>query len=179
MGKQASKHSGEKCRNCSVMYSRTCAYALRAMCRITSIDKAGYVSMHEICDGTDMPSQFISKILRTLTEAELLTSAKGRRGGFALCRPASQIALFDIVEAIDGVKQYTDCVVGLAKCDDRQPCSQHEQMKAVRGKILSYLKTTNLEVMSVALQAKEGILAAAAADGANGSDGAHMGAAIG
>ncbi|MEM6257855.1 MAG: Rrf2 family transcriptional regulator [Planctomycetota bacterium] len=131
----------------SVLFSATCAYALRAMSRLSAMREQGYASIAEICEGTDLPSHFIAKIFQDLTRAGLLASAKGRGGGFALKRNAGEIALYDIVEVVDGVKQYTNCVVGLSKCDDMQPCAQHECVKPIRRQILSYLKNTTLDVM--------------------------------
>lgn len=141
-----------------MMFSTTCAYALQAMCRLTAIRSQGYASLSEICNGTDLPEQFISKIMRNLTKADLLTSVRGRGGGFALARDPSTISLYDIVEVIDGVQQYTGCVLGLSTCDDTQPCPQHEYIKPVRQKVLSYLKNTTLDVMSQALAEKQQIL---------------------
>ena len=137
-----------------MMYSTTCSYAIRAMSRLAVIRPDGYVRVQEICDGSDLPAYFVAKIFRDLVRAGLLTSAKGRGGGFALARRPNQIRLYDIVEAVDGVAQYTRCVVGLAKCDDKQPCPQHDQFKPVRLQILSYLSTTTLDQMSDALAKK-------------------------
>lgn len=137
-----------------MMYSTTCSYAIRAMCRLTVIRPDGYVRVAEVCEGSDLPAYFVAKIFRDLVRSGLLTSAKGRGGGFALARRPKEIKLYDIVEAIDGVRQYTQCVVGLAKCDDKQPCPQHEQFKPVRKQILGYLTGTSLDQMSEALAKK-------------------------
>ena len=145
-------------RSCSMMFSTTCTYALQAMCGLAAIRSQGYASMQEICAGTDLPDQFIAKIMRSLTKAELLTSARGRNGGFALAREPGSISLYDIVEVIDGVQQYTGCVLGLSICDDKQPCSQHEHVKPVRRQVLSYLKNTTLDAMSEALAEKQQLI---------------------
>lgn len=137
-----------------MMYSTTCAYAIRALCRLTAIRPDGYVRVQEVCEGSDLPTYFVAKIFRDLVKAGLLTSAKGRGGGFALARRPRQIRLYDIVEAVDGIQQYTRCIVGLAKCDDKQPCPQHDQFKPVRTQILSYLNATTLDQMSEALAKK-------------------------
>lgn len=141
-------------RACPMMYSTTCAYAIRAMCRLAIIRPHGYVSLHEVCEGSDLPAYFVAKIFSELVRAGLLTSAKGRGGGFALTRKPGEIVISDIVEAIDGVSQYTQCVIGLTKCDDSQPCPQHETFKPVRTQILAYLRSTTLDQMSEALSKK-------------------------
>jgi len=137
-----------------MIYSTTCSYAIRAMCRLAVIRPEGYVRIQEVCQGSDLPAYFIAKIFRDLVRAGLLTSAKGRGGGFALAKPMQQIKLYDIVEAIDGVKHYHQCVVGLSECNDKQPCPQHEAFKPIRQRILGYLNNTTLSEMSEALAQK-------------------------
>lgn len=138
-----------------MMYSNTCCYAIRAMCQLALLrPDTGYASLHEICSGTDLPASFVAKIFGDLVHAGLLTSAKGRGGGFALTRHPGQITLQDIVSVIDGVHPTTRCVVGLRQCDDAQPCPQHEQVKPIRAQIRRYLAATTLEQMSDALAKK-------------------------
>ena len=147
-----------------MIYSTTCSYAIRAMSRLAMIRPDGYVRIQEVCQGTDIPSHFLAKIFRDLVGVELLTSAKGRGGGFALAKRPHQIRLYDIVEAIDGTKPYTQCVVGLHKCDATQPCPQHDAFLPIRQQILAYLENTTLDQMSEALAKKLEILAAAPPD---------------
>jgi Rrf2 family protein len=145
-----------------MIYSTTCSYAIRALSRLAVIRPDGYVRVQELCEGTDLPSHFLAKIFRDLVGAGLLTSAKGRGGGFALTRRPNEIRLYDIVDAVDGVKTYTRCVVGLAKCDATQPCPQHDAFMPVRQQILAYLEQTTLDQMSDALEKKMQLLAASA-----------------
>lgn len=141
-----------------MMYSTTCTYAIRAMTRLAMLRPEGYVRINEITEGTDLPAYFLAKIFRDLVRSELLMSAKGRGGGFALARRPRDIRLYDIVSAIDGDQTYTGCVVGLARCDDNQPCPQHEAFKPVRKQIVDYLKATTLDQMSEALLRKHELI---------------------
>ncbi len=61
-----------------MMYSTTCSYAIRALCRLALIDPAGYVRIQEVCEGSALPSYFVAKIFRDLVRAGILKSAKGR-----------------------------------------------------------------------------------------------------
>lgn len=142
-----------------MIYSTTCSYAIRAMSRLAMIRPNGYVRIQEVCEGTNIPAHFLAKIFRDLVGAELLTSAKGRGGGFALAKRPREIRLFDIVEAIDGTESYTKCVVGLQNCDPSQPCPQHDAFLPIRQQILEYLENTTLQEMSEALAKKLELLA--------------------
>lgn len=144
-----------------MLYSTTCSYAIRAMARLAVIRPDGYVRVTELCEGTDLPSHFLAKIFRDLVGAGLLTSAKGRGGGFALAKRPREIRLYDIVDAVDGIQSYSQCVVGLAKCDATQPCPQHDEFLPVRKQIIAYLESTTLDQMSEALAKKLEIISAA------------------
>lgn len=151
-----STHKAERpgVRGCPIVYSRSCAYAIRAMSRLAMLKSEGYVSLRDVCAGSDLPKTFVAKIFGELTQAGMLTSAKGPGGGFALTKGADQITLLSIVDVIDGLTPYNRCVVGLSRCDDRQPCSQHDRFKPIRKLILAYLGTTTLDQMSEALLTK-------------------------
>jgi len=137
-----------------MLYSNACAYAMRAMARLAMLRPDGYVLLDELCEGTDLPRHFVAKIFQDLVRKGLLTSAKGRGGGFALARKPRDITLFDIVKVVDGVDELEQCVVGMARCDDRQPCPQHDEWKAVRERIREFLVNTHLEKMSSTLRRK-------------------------
>ncbi|MCG8507623.1 MAG: Rrf2 family transcriptional regulator, partial [Rhodospirillales bacterium] len=72
----------------------------------------------------------------------------------ALARKASKITLYDIVAVIDGVDQLDHCVVGMAQCDDKQPCPQHDEWKPIRNQLKTYLMQTTLEKMADTLKEK-------------------------
>jgi Rrf2 family protein len=141
-----------------VIYSTTCAYGIHAVCRIAVMAPDGYARIQEICRNSDLPPLFVTKILRDLVRAGILRSAKGRHGGFGLARPADKLRLLDIVEVIDGVQSHRQCIVGLARCDDRQPCPQHDSFKPIRHRIISYLTETTVRQMADALLAKSAMV---------------------
>lgn len=137
-----------------MIYSSACSYAIRALVRLAMLRPKGYMLLDDLCEGTDLPRHFVAKIFQDLVRKELLTSAKGRGGGFALARQPDKISLYDIVSAIDGVDQLNHCVVGMAACDDSQPCPQHDLWKSIRQQLHKYLIETTLDAMRVSLQRK-------------------------
>jgi Rrf2 family transcriptional regulator, iron-sulfur cluster assembly transcription factor len=138
----------------NMIYSNACSYAIRAMTRLAMLRPDGYVLLDELCEGTDLPRHFVAKIFQDLVRKGMLTSAKGRGGGFALASPANKITLYDIVALVDGVESLDACVVGLAKCNDEQPCPQHEQWKPIRAELKKFLLSTTLDKMAEALSTK-------------------------
>ncbi len=141
-----------------MIYSNACAYAIRAITRLAMLRPDGYVLLDELCEGTDLPRHFVAKIFQDLVRKGLLTSAKGRGGGFALASEPGKITLYDIVGMIDGVESLDACVVGMAECSDTQPCPQHDQWKPIRNDLKKFLLSTTLDKMAGALKKKMNLI---------------------
>jgi Rrf2 family protein len=147
-----------------MLYSTTCSYAVHAVCRLAALPRDKAWRVQEICQGTNLPERFVSKILGDLVRADLLTSTKGRGGGFGLKKAPEQIRLADVVEVIDGLKPYRQCVVGLAQCNDKQPCPQHDAFAPLRQRMLRYLQETTVAQMTEAMIRKAELVGHAKTD---------------
>ena len=71
------------------------------------------LSATELSVDTGVPLPTAQKLMGQLAAAGLLTSARGASGGFALARPAAEISLADIVEAVEGPIALTMCSDGI------------------------------------------------------------------
>jgi len=60
------------------------------------------VASHIIAEKRGIPERFLLKVLKPLVSAQVLLSVKGPNGGYRLARPASEINVLEIVEAVDG-----------------------------------------------------------------------------
>jgi len=76
-------------------------------------------STSQIAEEKDIPLSFLAKIIAQLSVAGLLQTMRGARGGVTLARPADDISLLEVVEAIDGPILINECV------NDTYQCSQH------------------------------------------------------
>jgi len=59
---------------------------------------------------------------------DFLNSTKGPNGGFYLKRPAIDITLMEVINAIDGSASFEICVIRNSPCDHDNPCSMHHKM---------------------------------------------------
>ncbi len=75
-------------------------YALRAAVELAAAD--GHVTAEQLARAQHIPGKFLEAILTQLRRAGLVRSQRGPEGGFWLARPADEIALADIIRAIDG-----------------------------------------------------------------------------
>lgn len=93
------------------MISQTMEYALRAMVHLASLGD-GVGTSERLAAATHAPHGYLSKVMRDLVRAGLVSSSRGRQGGFALARPASAISVLDIVNAVDPLRRITSCPLG-------------------------------------------------------------------
>ena len=57
---------------------------------------------HLIAQARGIPERFLLKVLKPLVSARVLHSVKGPNGGYRLARPAKDISMLEIIEAVDG-----------------------------------------------------------------------------
>jgi Rrf2 family protein len=138
-----------------MIFSCTTEYAIRGLSELACRANGKSMLMDQLVSGTDLPRDFLAKVFQRLVKAGILRSAKGRGGGFTLARPAHEITLMHIIEAIEGPQRLDGCVVGLEKCNDTMPCPQHDLYKPIRQRLKDYLNTTTLADLASSLKAKQ------------------------
>ena len=144
-----------------MIYSRSAEYAIRAFVQLAAVPDGKYAMVKNIAEESETPTHFLAKILQQLARKGFLRSSKGPTGGFTLRRPADEITLLEIVDAIDGLSEYQRCPSGMTECNDEAPCGMHESWKALRSRILEYMEATTIADVAAALQQKREALAKA------------------
>ena len=76
----------------------------------------------QIAQEKSIPPSFLAKIVSQLSVAGLLQTSRGARGGVSLAKPAENISLLDVVEAIDGPILLNDCVTNATTCSYDDDC---------------------------------------------------------
>jgi FeS assembly SUF system regulator len=71
---------------------------------------------------TRIAAPTVSKLLKQLHKAGLLTSTRGLHGGYQLARPAAQITVAAILDALEGPVALTDCAGGQGQCGIEHHC---------------------------------------------------------
>ncbi len=82
--------------------SRKADYALRAVVFLSKQPDEKRSSINEIAEAEEIPRDFLAKILKDLTRAQILRSYQGVRGGYRLARDAGKINMLEVIEAMDG-----------------------------------------------------------------------------
>jgi Rrf2 family protein len=127
------------------MLSNTSKYAIRAVIYLALYASPGKkIGIREISGKLGIPTPFLGKILQTLAKHQLLDSTKGPHGGFKLKKPAIDISLMEIIEIIDGVDSFDQCVIRTSRCSYENPCSLHDKIAPFQKGIRSMMLTETI-----------------------------------
>ena len=130
------------------MLSKKTGYAILALaCMIT--EKQERFRVEDIAKRADIPKPYLHKILHPLGKSGFIATKRGYRGGMALARPANQITLFDIVEAVQEEEWMGSCLLGFGECGDERNCPVHKKWSIEKEKIKKLLKNVTLEQVSI------------------------------
>jgi Rrf2 family protein len=115
-------------------------YAIRALSYLAAQPPERTVPRSEIRDRQSIPAHFLSKILRSLVNAGLLTSAPGAHGGFRLERNAKEISIREVYESVEGPLSLIECVEhGERFCCFASVCPQIDIWSGAQQMLESYL----------------------------------------
>ncbi len=129
----------------TVIFSKKCEYGLQAVLYLAAKEQGCVCPADEIAEKLQIPKEFVSKILQSLTESGIVDSKKGKSGGFSLAKLPSKIRLIDIVAAIDGLDIFDKCVLGFPNCSPDQPCPVHDKWGELRTKAYNMLTDETID----------------------------------
>lgn len=82
--------------------SQKLEYACRAaVCLAKQYDGNTVVKLEEIAQREDISPSFLVQILNELKRAEIVTSKRGKTGGYVLAKPPTKVTLRDVVHAVE------------------------------------------------------------------------------
>ncbi len=139
-----------------MMFSTTAAYGVRVLVELAR--RAGEtgvgdpVSLAEIAEHDGLPLAYLEHLVARLRKAGLIDSRRGSRGGYLLARPADEITMAEVVEALEGSIAPIECIsqssdgsiVCSRESDPSHVCPTKLLWTRVRGAIVRTLRETTL-----------------------------------
>ncbi|MDX1971815.1 MAG: Rrf2 family transcriptional regulator [Candidatus Sumerlaeia bacterium] len=131
------------------MFSRKSKYALHACTFLARHSADGPQQIATIAREEALPKKFIEVILLDLRHAGLLKSIRGRDGGYELAKPAHEIAIMQIIKAIDGPLIPFRCVAIRSDktcegCRDARTCPVAPLMRRAFAEIAAVFEAKTL-----------------------------------
>lgn len=117
------------------MFSNSTKYAIRS---IVYMLNSGVDNKHTVIDMAtklEIPQPYLSKVMQQLSRSNIISSSKGRGGGFYLSEENMKRPLIDVIIATEGQNVFKKCILGLSSCSDDNPCILHNQFGAFRESI--------------------------------------------
>lgn len=141
-----------------MILSQTAVYALKATLHLAESAPSTLARVDDIAQALDVPRNYLSKILHALARAGILSSTRGPHGGFTLRVPASKLTLERVVKPFDEVVGGSGCLLGRAKCSDRNPCAAHARWKDVSSAVRAFFHETTVQDLIANTAAREAAL---------------------
>mgnify|MGYP005849172269 CR=1 FL=1 len=124
-------------------FSKTTEYAIRVLSYLYRFDKKPH-SVAFLHKELNLPYKYLTKLMTELEKKELVSSLRGRDGGFTLKREASTIFLVDILEASGEPLESSRCILGFAECNAKNPCALHDEWLKPKKIMEEMLQNTSL-----------------------------------
>lgn len=128
------------------MISQTTEYALRAVVYLAQHPHESWTT-RQIAAATRVPAGYLSKVLQGLSRCGLISSQRGRHGGFQLTHDPASLTVLEVVNAVEPIRRINSCPLKLGT-HDAGLCPLHkrldETIEAVERKFGS---TTVLELL--------------------------------
>ena len=86
-------------------------------------NQATVCSAADVAEATGVAPPTVSKLLKALARADLVTSTRGANGGYRLARPPQDISAADVIDALDGPVSITECSASDGDCEHEDVCS--------------------------------------------------------
>jgi Rrf2 family iron-sulfur cluster assembly transcriptional regulator len=118
-------------------------YAVTAMLDLALHAHEGPVTLAGISERQGISLSYLEQLFTRLRKSGLVSSTRGPGGGYSLSRPAQEVAVADVVTAVDESVDATRCG-GQADCQDGNRCLTHELWAELSDEIYSFLSDITL-----------------------------------
>lgn len=119
-------------------------YGTRALLDLALNAKGEIVQLKDIAERQALSPSYLEHLFIPLIAAGLVKSTRGSRGGVALARPAHEIKLREIVEALEGPTFLVDCLNGSNDCPRSGACATQDFWEELNDAIAYVLDKTTL-----------------------------------
>ena len=133
-------------------FSSKAEYGVRLMVELGRQEGDQPTSLKAISEAEDLPLSYLEHVVASLKRAGLVESSRGAHGGYRLARPAGEIAMDEVVLALEGSISPMECFVNVPterifcshEGDAGRACSTRLLWMRVQGGVVKALQGTTL-----------------------------------
>jgi len=119
-------------------------YAVMAMADLAGHADEGAIALSVVAERQSLPLAYLEQLFVPLRRAGLVESARGRSGGYRLAKPAAQISIAAVMEAVEEDTRFTRCSHNDPRCSAATPCVTHWLWTALSETTGEFLASVNL-----------------------------------
>jgi Rrf2 family transcriptional regulator, cysteine metabolism repressor len=135
-----------------MLFSTKAEYGVRLMVELGRQQDPAPVSLSAIAEAERLPLSYLEHLVAKLREADLVVSTRGAHGGYRLARPAEEIRMDEVVEALEGQIAPMECfhetpegkVLCSHETDGDRACATKLLWTRVQGGVTKALAGTTL-----------------------------------
>ena len=129
------------------MLSKTGRYGIRALLYLAANSSEGHlIGVKDLAQQTEISEHMLSKVLQFLTRQGLITSKKGRRGGFYLTPEQKNLNLAQVIKALEQTEYLISvCLLGQKHCNSRMQCPYQDRVARIRMELSAIYASDTVE----------------------------------
>ena len=125
------------------MLGQTSSYAIGTLSYIAA-GPTRSVLIKEVAQACGSPAPYLAKIINVLARRRLVVTQRGVGGGVALARPAADLSLYEVCQALDDEILAPRCLLGHVACTQDRSCPAHSYCQPSRERLLRFLQRTTI-----------------------------------
>jgi Rrf2 family transcriptional regulator, cysteine metabolism repressor len=135
-----------------MLFSTKAEYGVRLLVELGRRGEARPVALASVAEAETLPLSYLEHLVAKLRDAGLVTSTRGAHGGYRLARPAEEIQMLEVVEALEGPVTPMECfhaeregkVLCSHESDGDRACATKMLWTRVQGGVTRALAGTTL-----------------------------------
>jgi Rrf2 family protein len=134
-----------------MLFTRAERYGLRCIIHLASQPGGGLSTLEDLSVEQGISRQYLANIMCHLTAAGLAHTYRGAHGGYTLARPADQITVADIWDAIRSADAPINCVIHDAECPRQTNCPIRHLFEDAFNQLHAYLGRWTIQQLAAEL----------------------------
>jgi len=112
-------------------------------------DEKAMNTAKELAEVTNIPLPTVTRVLKMLSNGELLDSQRGPQGGYSLARSAKEISVAEVIETMEGPISLTECASDDCGCSYEASCAVGKPWQKINKAINEVLQSISLAEMGI------------------------------
>ncbi len=134
-------------------FQKTTEYAIRVMVFLAANNEDVY-SVNRLHKLLNIPYKYLGRLMNKLTQADFVTVAHGKKGGYRLNTSRQPVYLYQIIGLVEGLENYDRCILGFESCCDDHPCPMHKIWLPFKADLRDMIYNTTLEDLEMEVAGK-------------------------